>query len=138
MIQTQSAILDYLSDGKAANFSMVQTIKKYRGEIAKAAAEPERTRKFAEALPAVYVCMIDGNPIAQTPEKQFDLFIITEDKIFDQEQKELDALEVIDGICAYIEESPEWTYNDKVYLIDTEKVKVKTLLSDARFIIIAI
>lgn len=138
MKETQSAIMDYLADGKAANFSTVQTIAKYAGQIARAAIEEESTLKFDDPLPAVYVLMVDGTPIAQTPEKQFDLIILTEDPVFDQEQKEIDALQIVDGICTYAEENQQWDYNGKTYLLNPEKLMVKTLLSNTRFMMIAI
>ena len=92
MLNTQQAVIKYLEDGTAANFSSVRTIKVYRGEIARAAIQEEKVRKFADPLPAVYVTMIDGHPVSNIPEKQFDLLVITESRVFNVEKKEADNL----------------------------------------------
>jgi hypothetical protein len=138
MLKTQEAILKYLTDGMPTYTVPIRTIKKYRGEIARAAIQEEKVRKFADPLPAVYVTMIDGHPISYTPDYNFDLLVITESRTFDIEKKEVDNLEVIDAINSYIQQNSSWKYNNTPYEIDREKVKVKTLLSDSRFIIIAV
>jgi hypothetical protein len=138
MLNTQQALLQYLNTGKNEFFPTIKAIKKYRGEIARAAAQDEKIRKFADPLPAIYVLMVEGNPIAFTPVKNFDLMVITESRVFDVERKEYDNLVIIDGICNFIDEHPHWNYNNEPYLIDRDKVKVRTILSDARFIIFAI
>lgn len=138
MQQTQLAIIDYLEDGQTEHFSDLKTIKKYHGEIARAAIMDDAVRKFNDPLPAVYVTLINGTPISQDPTKNFDLLLICEDAAFDKDLKEYDAMLLIDKISSYIEETPGWTYNGKPYLIDTEKYNIRTLLSDSRFIIFSI
>jgi hypothetical protein len=138
MLNTQLAILAYLNYGKGTYFPFVKTIKKYRGEIANAAAQEEKIRKFADPLPGIYILGIDSNPIAEIQKSQFDLLVITESRVFDIEKKEYDNFVIIENVTKFISEVPGWMYNNKPYGIDREKVKVKTLLSDARFVIFSI
>lgn len=131
MYNCQQSIIKHL----AAEFTSptVYTIKEYAGDL-------QSAEKISEILPAILVIFIDGRPMADQKEHEFDLLVITENRALIAETANSDNLDLASDVAAYLQEHPIIPAHGRAgsYEIVRELTRARTILNDARFCIIAI
>jgi hypothetical protein len=132
-----NALIQHLTNGKTANYSTVKTIAVYAGQLSDALKRNDIV-KMRDLVPAVYVLLINSEPVSFDPEHIIDLLIVTESRSFDQLDKHTDAITICGQIANYLEINRGWTYNGVPYLIDESVLKVDTLTVDDRYSVFAI
>ena len=135
IIDTLSSVLKYLQDGKTNYYPAVKTIDVYKGQLAEA-MKGKQIITLSDPLPAVYMVMIDDNPLAEDPVHNIDLVIIAESKVFNKGEKQTAAYSASDNICSYINSNQGWDYSGVPYMIDKERVKITHLMTDNKYTIL--
>lgn len=131
MYNCQLALITHLKRQFTA--PAVYTVKEYSGELANA-------DQVSDILPAILTIFIDGRPMAQEAEHEFDLLIITENRALVAEDASNENLELSSQVAAYLQEHYIFAANGRAgtYEIAREQTRARTILNDARFCIIAI
>lgn len=113
----QQALIHHL--GQAGFASTLRTIEGYAGHL-----HQTQISKLRTSLDAVLIMYTGGNPAAQKPRHQFDLFILTKSITINRKTNRNNNLELAGTLAAYLRESFRFgpAVGKKVYEILREDV----------------
>lgn len=128
-----AGIVDHLKNGRADNFPAVKvnSIKAYAGEI-------KNATKLSAIKPAILPMLIDSNPLAEIPEHQIDILIVTASESYNRDTNREGNIELSSQVVNYISENSGYEFEGEDFSIDLENCKVKTLLQDNKFTILVV
>ncbi len=114
----------------------IKTLAAYAGQLSK-----QEAPKLTQLLPACLVMYIDGSPIAQDADLQYDLLVVTQSTAFDRKESQRNNLSLATDIVRYCKDKNIFAPGPGrtgTYEISRERTRARILIQDHRFTVVAI
>ena len=121
LIEARQALIN-LIDGSALTF---ETTKKYEGELTDS---PQLNCN----LPACFVMFDDGAPMANVPDVDFELIVVTENRQNRKKKDEGDNLHLVDDLAGFLFDSQIFGERLRYSVQQKDRRNVRTLLNNHR------